>query len=591
MRTADAAAVRTAAPPRVGLLTKRGRLTVVEPFFERGRRMAVDLRGRRDLRIGELVLLRTARAGRRRGARLEIERSLGRPDVARDVVEALLYERGHHRRFPRAVEDLARESARAPDNQPRRDLTDLATFTIDPPTAKDYDDALSVERAGDGVRLRVHIADVAAYVPPGGAVDEEAARRGNSVYVPAAVEPMLPHALSSEACSLVPGVPRAAVTVEVEVGAGGRPGSASFYRSLIRSDARLEYGQVDRIFAGREQAPSAVAEPLALARELAARLRAERLARGALAVESSEPDFEFDQRGNVVAAQDDIQTESHWVIEHLMILANEQVARRLEAARVPAIFRVHERPDPALIERLVNQLESLDVPTPPVTELMSATDAAGLVGDISKRVMEYQQATGRGRVFTSLVLRAMKQAYYSTTNIGHAGLASQSYCHFTSPIRRYPDLIVHRALLATLGAGEKPPAAELEEVAAWCSASEREAAALEHEADDVCFAFLVERVLAERGWEVEFEGEVNGVIEAGAFVSFDPGAGGAACEGMLPVRRMRGDWYDLNEERTALVGRESGRALRLGDPITVMVRSVEPARGRIDLELAGWGDG
>ncbi|MGH2979209.1 MAG: ribonuclease R family protein, partial [Solirubrobacterales bacterium] len=530
--------------------------------------------------------------GRRgRGARLEVERSLGRPDVARDVVEALLVVRGPHRRFSRSVGSEARHATRTPDEHPRRDLTALPTFTIDPLSANDYDDALSVERDGDGMRLRVHIADVAALVPPGRPLDAEALRRGNSVYVPGAVEPMLPHALSSEACSLMPGVQRSAVTVEIAMGSGGRPRRASFHRSVIRSDARLEYGQVDRIFAGRERAPDVIAESLSLARALASELRAARLARGALGVESSEPDFEFDEAGNVVAARDEIQTEAHWVIEHLMILANEQVAERLEAAGAPAVYRVHEQPDPAAIERLVRQLESLDVPTPPVPRVMSPADAGRLVGEISARVLEYQHATGRGRrVLTSLVLRALKQACYSTRNIGHAGLASQGYCHFTSPIRRYPDLVVHRALLATVGAGEDAPADELEEVAAWCSATEREAAGLEHEADDVCFAFLVERVLSERGWEQEFEGEVTGVIEAGAFVAFEPGAGGALCEGLLPVRRMRGDWYDLNEERTALVGRNTGRTLRLADPVRVRVCSVEPPRGRIDLELAGWAD-
>jgi ribonuclease R len=600
MKTADLAAVRADPPARVGLLTKRGRLTVVEPFFEPGRRMAVDLQRRRDLRIGDLVLLRPVAARGRRGggARLELERSLGRPDVARDVVEALLHERGHHRRFPPAVESEAHEAATSsrhqdPVEHARRDLTALPTFTIDPASARDYDDALSVEHDGDGLRLHVHIADVAAFVRPGGALDGEAQRRGNSVYVPGAVEPMLPHALSSEACSLVPGVPRSAVTAEISIGPGGQARRSSFYRSLIRSDARFEYGQVDRIFAGAEQPPAAVAEPLSLARALAGELRAARLARGALGVESSEPGFEFDDAGNVVAARDEIQTEAHWVIEHLMILANEQVARRLESARAGALFRVHEQPDPAAIERLVAQLESLEVPTPPVPKVMSPTDAARLVGEISTTVMEYQRATGRGkRVLTSLVLRALKQAYYSARNIGHAGLASQSYCHFTSPIRRFPDLVVHRALLATLGAGEEPPSGDLEEVAAWCSATEREAAALEHAADDVCFAFLLERVLGERdrNREQEFDGEVTGVIEAGAFVAFDPGAGGAACEGLLPVRRMRGDWYDLNEQRTALVGRRTGNTLRLADPVTVTVRSVEPARGRVDLELAGWSD-
>ena len=183
----------------------------------------------------------------------------------------------------------------------------------------------------------------------------------------------------------------------------------------------------------------------------------------------------------------------------------------------------------------------------------------------------------------------MKQAVYSDGNIGHAGLASPAYCHFTSPIRRYPDLVVHRGLLSTLGAGD-PPGDALDEIAAHCSATEREAATLERDADDICLAFLLEHTLAEVGRERDFEGEVTGTIESGAFVSFDRGDGGAPSEGYLPVRRMRGDYYDLNEERTALIGRNTGRRLRLGDPLKVSVRSIDAPRGRVDLELSGWAD-
>ena len=367
--------------------------------------------------------------------------------------------------------------------------------------------------------------------------------------------------------------------------------STSFYRSTIRSDARLLYSEVDDVFAGRTKAPQVIAGPLALARELAAALRRKRLARGALAVESSEPEFEFDDRGNVVAARDEVQTESHWLIEHLMILANEQVAEHLAAARVGTIYRVHEQPDPASVERLVAQLASLDVPTPPLPERMTPQEAGALVGEISARVMEYQRATGRGgRALVSLVLRSLKQAIYSPHNIGHAGLASNAYCHFTSPIRRYPDLVVHRGLLSTLGGGDDFRNDDLDELAAQWSATEREAAMLERDADDICLAFLLERTLAEVGWEHDFEGEVVGVIESGAFIAFDRGDGGAPSEGFLPVRRMRGDYYDLNEERTALIGRHSGRRLRLGDPIAVSVRSVEAPRGRVDLEVSGWSD-
>ena len=589
MSTAGATLATSGPPARVGIVAKRGRLTVVEPFFESGTRIAVDLRKRRDVSVGDLVLVRPSRRSRRGG--IEVVRSLGRPNIARDVVEALMYDRGHHRRFQDRVEDEAATVAGRSDEDRRRDLTALPTFTIDPASAQDYDDAISVEREGDGLRLYVHIADVAAFVRPGSALDSEAERRGNSVYVPGAVEPMLPGALSNEACSLVPGLPRPTVTVELLLGPDARVRSVSFHRTMIRSDARLVYQQVDEIFAGRGRAPEEVAEPLALAREIAEALRRKRLARGALAVESSEPDFEFDQRGDVTVARDEIQTEAHWVIEHLMILANEQVAERLAAAHVGTVYRVHEEPDPASVERLVAQLESLDVPTPPLPEHLTPREAGELVGEISRRVVEYQAATGRGgRALVSLVLRSLKRAVYSEHNIGHAGLASTAYCHFTSPIRRYPDLLVHRGLLSTLGAGEGPPAAGLEEVAARCSATEREAATLERDADDICLAFMLERTLSEEGREREFEGEVSGLIESGAFVSFDRGDGGAPSEGFLPVRRMRGDYYDLNEERTALIGRSTGRRLRLGDPLAVGVRSVEAPRGRVDLDLSRWTD-
>jgi ribonuclease R len=568
---------------RVGVVERRGRFMVVEPFFEPGRRITLDPRRRRDVREGELVLVRFARNGR-----AQVVCALGRPDVPRDVVEALLVDRGYARNFPKRVDQEASEAAAGDDPATRRDLTSLPTFTVDPASARDFDDAISVERDGDGLRLFVHIADVAAFVPAGSATDGEAEFRGNSVYVPGTVEPMLPAALSSDACSLVPGAHRRAVTVEMSITPEGRPGKASFYRSLIRSDARFTYEEVDRLFAGGARAPDPVGEPLALARTVADDLARARLERGALAVETSEPEFEFDERGRVVAAHDVVQTESHRLIEQLMISANERVAERLQAARLPAVYRVHEQPDPAAIEQLVARLESLEVPTPPVPAHLTPRSAGELAGEISRRLMQYLEATGkRGDALISLVLRSLKQAIYSPQNIGHAGLASDAYCHFTSPIRRYPDLCVHRALLAATGEDDHaPPAHELDEIAAHSTATERQAMTIERDADDICFAFLVQRELNFAGWDRHFDGEVTGVIGGGAFVSFTGVEGGAACEGFLPVRRIGGDWYDLNEEQTALVGRDTGRTLRLGDPVDVVVRSVEPARGRIDLEPA-----
>jgi ribonuclease R len=245
---------------------------------------------------------------------------------------------------------------------------------------------------------------------------------------------------------------------------------------------------------------------------------------------------------------------------------------------------VHERPEPARVEHLVGQLASLDVPTPPLPEHMTPQQASELVGEISHMVDREVRRRGHGRIaLTSLVLRTLKQAHYSPRNVGHAGLRSPRYCHFTSPIRRYPDLVCHRALLAAVGAGEDPPpAARLDDAGEWCSVRERDAMVIERNGDAIARCFLLESELFVKGWETEWEGEVTGVIGAGAFVAFGDGH-----EGMLPVRRLRGDWWELNELETMLIGAESGKALRLGDPITVRVDRVDAARGRVDLLPVG----
>ena len=409
------------------------------------------------------------------------------------------------------------------------------------------------------VRVWVHIADVAAHVRPGSHVDREAFRRATSVYVPGLVEPMLPEALSNQACSLVPHQDRLAVTVEMDF-EGARVRRTAFHRSIIRSDRRLTYPEVDELFAGPRRGAAgrrAGRWPAALADAR----------RGALAVESSEPEFDFSRAGHVTRQVASEQTESHRLIEHLMIAANEAVATLLETRKLPALYRVHERPEPARVERLVEQLASLDVPTPPLPQAMTPQQAGDAVAEISRLVAEEVRRRGHGgAALTSLVLRSLKQAHYSPRNLGHAGLRSPRYCHFTSPIRRYPDLVCHRSLLHAIGAGEDQPAASrLDEAAEWCSQRERDAMRIERDADSVARCFLLEAELFESGWDAVYEGEVTGVIGAGAFVAF------AGYEGMLPVRRAgrrlvgaqrARDDADRRRERRAAPARRPGYGAR-----------------------------
>ena len=566
----------------VCVVEKRGKFRVAEPIFEPGPQLALR-KGEVRPSAGELVLVEVDD----RGARPL--RELGSPKVARDVVEAMLVDRGVERGFRPVVETEATEAAAiAREVGPaRRDLTELPTFTVDPVTARDFDDAVSAERHGDGIRLWIHIADVAAHVRPGSALEEEAFARATSTYVPGTVEPMLPHELSSGACSLVPGVERLAVTAEIDLNGNGEPQRTSFYRSRIRSDVRLAYEELDELFANKARAPEPVGEPLALAREAAAALRARR--KGALEVSSSEPEFEFSDSGDVIGAHGVEQTESHGLIEQLMVLTNERVADHLERRKASTLYRVHEQPDPAKIEFLVQKLHALEIPSPPLPEKISPQQAGEFASEASKLIAREAERRGHGSyAYSGLVLRSLKQAYYSDKNLGHAGLGSPAYTHFTSPIRRFPDLIAHRALLASISAGEEEVDPERVREAGWHSSErEREASRLERDADDVCAAFLLRRELFDRTWQAEFEGEVSGVVGAGAFVRF-AGEMSDVYEGFLPAREWGGrEYFQLDQSETALVGRRSGSRLAIGDPVTVRVNKIETARGRVDLLPGG----
>jgi ribonuclease R len=483
------------------------------------------------------------------------------------VLEALLVEEGELRGFePYTPPEL--------DVEGRVDLRDRLAFTIDPATAKDFDDALTLEED----RAFVHIADVSWFVGAGSPLDRGAAERAFSVYVPGLVSPMLPPELSEELCSLRPDVDRLCVTVEIPL----PEGEPSFYRSVIRSRDRLTYGRAEAILAGRERADEELATALRRAEALAQRLRDRRFARGALRVESPEVVFAFDGRGGVERAWRESEPHAHMLVEELMILANECVAGLLAGRRREALYRVHEPPEPQSVALLLARLTDLGVPTPPVPEVMGPMDAAQLAGAASELVTEYTSKAGRGReAFPALVLQSLKQARYDPRNLGHSGLASSAYGHFTSPIRRYPDLVVHRALLRELGVSDEPLPDDLEEHASHASQRERHSAKLEYRGDELCLAWLLEQRLFELGWEATFEGEITGVIASGLFVRFAD-----VFEGYIPARRLQGDYFQLNELATALVGRRGGRRYRLGDQIRVRVADIRRSEGKVELEPA-----
>jgi ribonuclease R len=550
-------------------LARRGKLLVGEPYFEAGVPVVVDRKGAGEASIGDLVVLRLGRG------RARLERVLGRSDDVETVLEGLLWHEGVRRDHP----PLPPEPPAT--DLDRVDLRDLFAFTIDPEEAKDFDDALSFRLEEGGARAWVHIADVSAYLPPGVPLDEDAAERAFSVYVPGRVEPMLPERLSADLCSLRPLEERRCVTVEIPFDGDLVPGEARFYRSLIRSRERLTYGRAQAILAGRERAGRELAEALRLAERVALELRRRRFGRGALEIEAGEIAFAFDGAGGVERAWIESEPLAHTLVEELMILANEAVAGLLGGRGREALFRVHERPDPQAVELLLSKLTALEVPTPPVPEQLTPANAARLAARVSAQVARYTEQSGRGgEAFPALVLRSLKQARYDPRNLGHSGLASRAYCHFTSPIRRYPDLVCHRALLRELGLFDAELPEDLSELAEWTSVREREATQIEYRADEICLAWLLERRLFHEGWDAAWEGEIVGAIGSGIFVRF-----GEVFEGYVPARRLPGDYFELDPFGTALVGRRTGGVYRLGDPISVRVESIRREEGKVELSL------
>jgi ribonuclease R len=562
-------------------VARRGRFLVADPYLEPGAPISLGRRGSLPVDQGELVAVEV------HASRGRVVERLGRPNDIRALMRGVLIEGGVGTPYPEPALDDARGAAVEPDglDDGRVDLRELTTVTVDPPDARDFDDAISVVVDGDALVVFVHIADVAFHVRPGTALDREAARRALSVYVPGRVEPMLPPQLSNDVCSLKQDHDRRAVTVEVRFDASLKPGEPRFQRTLIRSDARLDYTEAHEILEGAPTSRSAaVVETLRLADRVSTELRRRRFARGALAIEAHELAFTLAD-GHVAEARRDAEPRAHSLVEELMILANEQVAELLARRKLPALYRVHRAPEPAAIESLVKRFADLGVPTAAVPKQLSVAEAATWVSEQARVLGAFLRGRGQaGEALWSLLLRSLDQARYLPENLGHTGLASKAYCHFTSPIRRYPDLVCHRSLLSAIGQQEALPEAgnALAELAEHTSTTERAASDIERRADGICAAsFLVDELREDP--QREHDGEITGLIGPGLFVRFSD-----VFEGFLPSRRLDfGDRFDPNELGTALVGRANGRRFRLGDPVGVVVTEIDAPRGRVTLDLAG----
>jgi ribonuclease R len=467
----------------------------------------------------------------------------------------------------------------------RRDLRSVVHVTIDPRDAKDFDDAVALERRPDGYRLLVSIADVASFVKDGGAIDCEGLRRGTSVYLPGTCFPMLPARLSEDVCSLSPGVDKATLTVELLLDRKGCVRGGSIFRSLIRSAMRMTYEQVQALLdgAGDPAVPREIRELVRGLADCAHGLLTAMAERGSLDLDLPESEIVLDTDGRPTQIAPKVRLFSHRIIEASMIAANEAVGRMLWRAKAPTLFRVHPPPDPERMQAFAPIAAALGAPVS-FGENPTASQLAAYIESLSGK-------PARG-VLQQLLLRSLMQARYSTTREGHFGLGATCYVHFTSPIRRYPDLMVHRQIGALIDSrypeglllDDEPPRAgsfpvnaeRASAMAESCSNAERRAMEAERQATALYQAAFLQQHLGE-----EFAGTIVYVTEFGFFVRIEP----SGIEGLVHIARLSDDYYRFAEERLALYGSHTGKEFRVGMPVTVRVETVDLRLRQIDFQL------
>jgi ribonuclease R len=547
-----------------------------------GKQLAIPAGSAAQAEDGDLVAVETSRARRLGPPTGRIVERLGSLTSERAVSLIAIHAHGIPSVFKRETIHET-EAAKPATLAHREDWRRLPLVTIDPPDAKDHDDAVHAEpdtaaNNRGGFIVTVAIADVAHYVTPGSALDREALVRGNSVYFPDRVVPMLPERISNDLCSLRPREDRAALAVRMVIGADGRKRSHTFHRVMMRSAARLSYQQAQVAIGGRtdedtEALVKPVLEPLYAAYETLARGRAER---APLDLDLPERKILLKGDGTVDRVIMPERLEAHRLIEEFMILANVAAAETLEKARTPLIYRVHDEPAMEKVVALREFLQTLDINFPKAGSLRPAA---------FNRVLAQVKGRDAEQLVNEIVLRTQAQAEYAAENYGHFGLNLRRYAHFTSPIRRYADLIVHRGLIRALklGAGGLPEATDhkqLAEIAAEISATERRAMVAERETNDRLIAhFLADRVGA------TFDGRISGVHRAGLFVKLHE----TGADGFVPARTIGDEYFHYDEAHHAMVGRHSGETYRLGDPVAVKLVEAAPVAGALRFELLSEG--
>ena len=511
----------------------------------------------------------------------QIVNIMGDPNDPEVQAQSIIFRFGLSTSFPAEVEREAKESSfnlSPQDLAARTDLRELPIVTIDGENARDFDDAVYVRKQGETYELYVSIADVAHYVAPDTALDQEAYARSTSVYFPDRAIPMLPEALSNGICSLKPHEDRLTKTVCIEINAKGDVIRSRFFNSVIRSNERMTYTDVRRILVDHD--PECLARYSALVdefkrmEELALLLYKRRRARGNLDFDLPEAEIILDLQGlpeNIVRAERNI---AHRMIEEFMIAANEAVARHLTEKEFPTLYRVHEGPDQDALETLAPFLLSLGYRLPEKKETIAPLEI--------QRLLESARGKPEERVVNRVLLRSMKQAIYQPENIGHFGLASKCYTHFTSPIRRYPDLIVHRVLDRVMNDDKlKPNAREdllryLQQAGEHTSGRERHAMDAEREMVDLKKAQFMQNRIGE-----EFTGFINSLANFGFFVELDD----YFIEGLVKLSSLTDDDYDYYEKEYVIKGRRYGKKFRLGDNVRVRVARINAFRSEIDFDL------